>query len=88
MAQGLTGLLNDGHRLVLKTPDEIEAALNADTAVLMLTHVNYRSGRMHDMARLTEKAHAVGALVVWDLAHSAGAVPVDLTAAGAEMSVG
>ena len=88
MAQGLTGLLNDGHRLVLKTPDEIEAALNADTAVLMLTHVNYRSGRMHDMARLTEKAHAVGALVVWDLAHSAGAVPVDLTAAGADMAVG
>ena len=88
MAQGLTGLLNDGHRLVLKTPDEIEAALNADTAVLMLTHVNYRSGRMHDMARLTEKAHAVGALVVWDLAHSAGAVPVDLTAAEADMAVG
>lgn len=88
MAQGLTGLLNDGHRLVLKTPDEIEAALNADTAVLMLTHVNYRSGRMHDMARLTEKAHAVGALVVWDLAHSAGAVPVDLTAAGADLAVG
>lgn len=88
MAQGLTGLLNDGHRLVLKTPDEIEAALNADTAVLMLTHVNYRSGRMHDMARLTAKAHAVGALVVWDLAHSAGAVPVDLTAAGADMAVG
>lgn len=88
MAQGLTGLLNDGHRLVLKTPDEIEADLNADTAVLMLTHVNYRSGRMHDMARLTEKAHAVGALVVWDLAHSAGAVPVDLTAAGADMAVG
>ncbi len=88
MAQGLTGLLNDGHRLVLKPPDEIEAALDDDTAVLMLTHVNYRSGRMHDMARLTAKAHAVGALVIWDLAHSAGALPVDLNAAGADMAVG
>lgn len=88
MAQGLTGLLNDGHRLVLKTPDELEAALDDDTAVLMLTHVNYRSGRIHDMARLTAKAHAVGALVIWDLAHSAGALPVDLNAAGADMAVG
>jgi len=88
MAQGLTGLLNDGHHLVLKTPDEIEAALNSDTAVLMLTHVNYRTGRIHDMARLTAKAHAVGALVIWDLAHSAGALPVDLNAAGADMAVG
>lgn len=88
MAQGLTGLLNDGHRLVLKTPDEIEAALDGDTAVLLLTHVNYRTGRIHDMARLTAKAHAAGALVIWDLAHSAGALPVDLTAAEADMAVG
>jgi kynureninase len=77
MAQGLTSLLNDGHRLLLKMPDEIEAALDGDTAVLMLTHVNYRSGRIHDMAGLTARAHAVGALVIWDLAHSAGALPVD-----------
>ena len=54
----------------------------------MLTHVNYRSGRMHDMAETTRAAHAAGALVVWDLAHSAGAVPVDLHGADADFAVG
>jgi kynureninase len=56
--------------------------------VLMLTHVNYRSGRMHDMAAVTAAAHAAGALTVWDLAHSAGAVPVDLKGADADFAVG
>jgi kynureninase len=77
-----------GCELVLVEPDDIAARLRADVAVLMLTHVNYRSGRMHDMAALTRAAHAAGALVIWDLAHSAGAVPVDLTAAGADFAVG
>ena len=54
----------------------------------MLTHVNYRSGRMHGMAETTRAAHAAGALVVWDLAHSAGAVPVDLHGADADFAVG
>ena len=54
----------------------------------MLTHVNYRSGRMHDMAALSNAAHEAGALVVWDLAHSAGAVPVDLHADGADFAIG
>ncbi len=78
------------HGLTLKLVEatEIESALNDDVAVLMLTHVHYRTGAMHDMAHLTERAHAVGALAVWDLAHSAGAVPVDLHAAGADMAVG
>ncbi|HJV61940.1 MAG TPA: kynureninase, partial [Albitalea sp.] len=74
--------------LCLVDADDIAAQLNDELAVLMLTHVNYRSGRMHDMAAITRQAHAAGALVVWDLAHSAGAVPVDLAAADADFAVG
>ncbi len=66
----------------------IDEALNDEVAVLMLTHVNYRSGRMHRLAATTRAAHAAGALVVWDLAHSAGAVPVDLHGADADFAVG
>ena len=88
MAHGLAALLGRGHRIRAVPADGIEAALGPDTAVLMLTHVNYRSGRMHDMAALTAAAHAAGALVVWDLSHSAGAVPVDLAGCGADFAVG
>ena len=77
-----------GFELVLAEPDELPALIDDRLAVLMLTHVNYRSGRMHDMAALTAAAHAAGALALWDLAHSAGAVPVDLHAAGADFAVG
>lgn len=77
-----------GFELVLCEPDEIAAKLDARCAVLMLTHVNYRTGRMHDMAALTAAAHAAGALAIWDLAHSAGAVPVDLKGADADFAVG
>jgi kynureninase len=67
-----------GCRLVLAEADELPALLDDQVAVLMLTHVNYRTGRLHDMAALTRAAHDAGALALWDLAHSAGAVPVDL----------
>ena len=77
-----------GTTLKLVEPDEIAAALTADVAILMLTHVNYRTGAMHDMAAVTAAAHAAGVLVVWDLAHSAGAVPVDLSGAQADFSIG
>ena len=77
-----------GCRLKLVEPDEIAGSLNPDVAVLMLTHVNYRTGAMHDMAQVTSAAHAAGILTVWDLAHSAGAVPVDLTRAQADFAVG
>ncbi|MDT7515064.1 kynureninase [Rhodoferax mekongensis] len=77
-----------GYALKLVEPEEIAAALTADVAVLMLTHVNYRTGAMHDMPAVTAAAHAAGALMIWDLAHSAGAVPVTLKASGADFSVG
>ena len=77
-----------GMRLVLVEPDEIAQHLNADLAVLMLTQVNYRTGRLHDMAALTKAVHEAGALTVWDLAHSAGALPVDLSGSDADFAVG
>ena len=77
-----------GLQLVLVEPEDIAAALTADVAILMLTHVNYRTGAMHDMAAVTAAAHAEGILAVWDLAHSAGAVPVDLRGAKADFAVG
>src|SRR3569832_210682 len=67
---------------------EIQGALRQDVAILMLTHVNYRTGAMHDMRAITQAAHDAGALAVWDLAHSAGAVPVDLHAADADFAIG
>ena len=77
-----------GLQLKLVDQEDIAAALTDDVAVLMLTHVNYRTGAMHDMAAITKDAHEAGILTVWDLAHSAGAVPVDLHAAQADFAVG
>jgi kynureninase len=77
-----------GLRLKLVEPGEIAASLTDDVAVLMLTHVNYRTGAMHAMDALTAKAHEAGVLTIWDLAHSAGAVPVDLHSAQADFAVG
>lgn len=88
IAAGLAELLGQGHELRLVEADELPEALDADVAVLMLTEVNYRTGARQDMASLTAAAHAAGALTVWDLCHSAGAIPVDLTAAGADFAVG
>ena len=89
MAEGLAQMRGQGHQLrLVDAPEQIGAALAEDCAVLMLTHVNYRDGRMHDMARITRLAHENGALVIWDLAHSAGAVPVDLKACDVDFAVG
>ncbi|SHG58841.1 kynureninase [Massilia sp. CF038] len=89
MAEGLASWLARGYEVrLVDSVDQIPDAIDADCAVLMLTHVNYRTGYQHDMAALTAHAHAQGALVIWDLAHSAGAVPVDLHAAGADLAVG
>jgi len=88
IAEGLAALVGRGCGLRLVDADEVESALGPDVAVLMLTQVDYRTGRMWDMARLTASAHAAGALTVWDLSHSAGAVPLDLAAAEADFAVG
>ena len=77
-----------GCELLLCEPHELEGLLDERVAVLMVTEVNYRTGRLHDMAALTAKAHGAGALTVWDLCHSAGALPVDLKRADADFAIG
>jgi kynureninase len=88
VAQGLIELLGGRHELRLVAPQELAAAIDDDVALVSLTHVNYRSGLVHDMAGLTRRAHEAGALVLWDLAHSAGALPVDLAGCDADLAVG
>ncbi|RME15073.1 MAG: kynureninase [Alphaproteobacteria bacterium] len=88
IAQGLIGALGRGHRLVTVPPEQVAAHIDEDTAVVMLTEVDYRTGRRHDMKAITAAAHAAGALTIWDLAHSAGAIEVDLAAAGADFAAG
>ncbi|MGJ9417483.1 kynureninase [Massilia sp. CMS3.1] len=89
MAEGLAEWLERGYSVrLVDSVDELPAAIDGNCAVVMLTHVNYRTGYQHDMADLTRHAHGAGALIVWDLAHSAGAVPLDLTAAEADFAVG
>ncbi|MCP3707386.1 kynureninase [Paraburkholderia sp. CNPSo 3274] len=89
IAQGLIEQLDRGYELrLVDDPSELRAAIREDVAVAMITHVNYRTGEMHDMRALTGHIHAQGALALWDLAHSAGAVPVDLNGANADYAVG
>lgn len=88
MVQGLIETLDHGYELRLVEPEEVEAAINSDVAAVLLTHVDYRTGRMHDMAAISERAASEGAVMIWDLAHSAGALPVDLATSGCDMAVG
>ncbi|MDR5772441.1 MULTISPECIES: kynureninase [unclassified Caballeronia] len=89
IAQGLIEQLDRGYELrLVDDASELPAAIDEHTAIAMITHVNYRTGYMHDMAALTETIHRAGAIAVWDLAHSAGAVPVDLNGVGADYAVG
>lgn len=89
IAEGLAELLQQGYSLrLVNSPDELPQAINQDVAVVMLTHVNYKTGFMYDMQALTALSHECGALSIWDLAHSAGAVPIDLHQAGADYAIG
>ena len=94
--QGVIDLLGQQHRLELVPSDDgitiepraVNAAFDDDTALVSLTHVAFKSAFMHDMAAVTDAAHRAGALVLWDLCHSAGAVPVDLNGANVDLAVG
>jgi len=86
VAQGLADML--GLRVIAAEPDEILGVIDSDTAVVTLTHVDYRSAAYYDMRAITDAARAAGTLVVWDLSHSAGAIELDLNGSGAELAVG
>ncbi|WP_374372853.1 kynureninase [Dongia sp.] len=88
MAQGLAQLLGRDHRLELVRPEQVLDRIHDDVAIVMLTDVDYRTGRRHDMAAINARARDVGALTLWDLAHSAGAMPVELDRHGCDFAVG
>ncbi|HEX3607698.1 MAG TPA: kynureninase [Candidatus Dormibacteraeota bacterium] len=88
VAQGLCELLGGACELRTVAPGELAAALDEDVAVLMVTHVDYATGEVQDMAALSAAARDRGALSLWDLSHSAGALPVDLAGSGADLAVG
>lgn len=88
ITDGLIKSLDKGHELKLCAPEAVEDSLTEDVAVLLLTEVDYKTGRLHEMKSLTSKAHEKGILTIWDLAHSAGALPVDVSGADVDFAVG
>ena len=88
MVEGLMKLKDRGYDLRLPEPEDVLEGIDENVAVVMLTEVDYRTGRRHDMKAIIDKAHACGAVVVWDLAHSAGAIPVDVGGLDADFAVG
>lgn len=88
MAEGLIALKNAGYELRTIAPEEVADAIDDSLAAVMLTEVDYRTGRLHDMNAITQKAHAAGAVMIWDLAHSAGALEVDLAGSNCDFAVG
>ncbi len=88
MAQGLVETVAKGHEIRTPAPEDVAEAITEDVAAVMLTEVDYSTGRRHNMAEITARAHAAGAIMIWDLAHSAGAFPVDLAGCEADFAVG
>ena len=88
MAEGLIRMIGKDYELRTPAPEDVLDRIDKDVAAVMLTQVDYRTGRMHDMAAVTQAAHAAGAVMIWDLAHSAGAVPIDMAGSRAEFAVG
>jgi len=88
MAQGLIDTLGQGYELRVVAPEDVSSAITSDVAVTLITEVDYRTGRRHNMRELTQVAHEHGALTIWDLAHSAGAVDTDLSGCNADFAVG
>lgn len=88
IAQGLIGSLGRGYELKIVAPEDVESSIDHTIAATLITEVDYRTGRRHNMKQITAKAHEAGAIAIWDLAHSAGAVDVDLTGANADLAVG
>jgi kynureninase len=88
MAQGLVEQLGDGYEIRFAEEHELDAAIDEDVAVVCLTQVHYKSGRVLDMATLTAKIQSVGAIAIWDLCHSAGALEVDLNGCNADFAIG
>lgn len=88
MAEGLIDTIGKGHELRLSDPENVIDAIDESVAVVMLTQVDYRLGRLHDMQAITLRAHEVGAVMLWDLAHSAGALEVDIEGSNCEFAVG
>jgi kynureninase len=88
IADGLSELIGQGHDVQTVAPEAIAERLSPDVGVLLLTEVDYRTGRRHDMKALTEKAQSLGIVTIWDLAHSAGAFPVELSACNVDFAVG
>lgn len=89
MIEGFMALINQGYKLqLIDQPEDLPLYLDEQTAVVVLSHVNYRTGYLHDMAAVNQQAHAQGALIIWDLCHSIGAVPIDLNGSNSDFAIG